>query len=66
MLFGLSLSLSKKQKKNGFLKNKYAVHNWDFVHCLLFRLYYFKNFGESSKPARSPIASSKQDSIIAY
>ena len=49
MLFGLSLSLSKKTKKNKkktFFLNKYTVHNWDLAHCLPFRLYYFKNFGD--------------------
>ena len=43
MLFSLSLSLLKKKKKR-FFKNKYTVHNWDLVHCLQFRLYYFKKF----------------------
>ena len=66
MLFSLSLSLSKKTKKKRFFKDKYTVHNWDFVHCLPFRLYYFKIFGEYIKPVRLVTANSEQDSIIAY
>ena len=64
MLFGLSLSLSKKkQKKNVFL-NKYTVNNWDLVHCCRSDFYYFKNLGESSKSARLVTAKSEQDPIM--
>ena len=61
MLFGLSLSRSKKK----FFFNKYTVHNWDLVDCLPFLLYYLKIVGESLKPARIT-ANSEQDPIIAY
>ena len=63
MLFGMSLSLSKKN--NIFLK-KCTVNNWGLIHCLPFRLDYLKNFGESPKPARLVMANSEQDPIMAY
>ena len=67
MLFSLSLACQKKKKKKKtFFKNKYTAHNWDLVHCLPFRHYSFKKFGESSKPARLVTANSEQDPIIAH
>ena len=65
MLFDLRLNLSKKKKKR-FFKNKYSVHNWNLIHCLPFRLYHFKKFEESPKPARLVTANSEQDPIIAF
>ena len=66
MLFGLSLSLSKKKEKNVFFLNKCTEYNWDRVHRLPFQLYYLRNFLESSKPARLVMAYNKQDPIIAF
>ena len=66
MLFGLSLSLSKKNKKKTFKKKKYSVNNWDLIHCLPFQLYYLKIFGVSPKAARLVTTNSEQNPIIAY